>query len=312
MRFSVIIPAYNSEKTLARCLESILLQTFNDFEIIIINDGSEDNTRSIINSYSLKDSRIRGIHKENQGVSSARNTGIKNANGEFIVFADADDIVEPEWLESFNIDKNTDLCVQGMKVIHSDKIELLKIKTEEKIEGTPKIAETLISNNLLGYSPTKRFKLHILKKYNILFDTTIHYREDDLFVLNYIEHIKDLKCLNHAHYIYYAPTESKTYKSSEGDCTEKYFQAIERIFNNKIPENVLLYSTWSIKPQVLRLLLQNKTPSVYLLYLYKRYIKPFSSDYKSKIIDFLIINSRNYPAIVLWIIKIIHNLRTLG
>ena len=101
-KFSIIIPCYNIEKYISKTLKNVLAQTFQNFEIILINDGSEDNTGKILDSYSNKDNRIRVIHKENEGVSEARNVGIKNAKGEYIYFLDGDDLIENTFLERAN------------------------------------------------------------------------------------------------------------------------------------------------------------------------------------------------------------------
>lgn len=111
-KFSIIIPCYNIEKYISKTLKNVLAQTFQNFEIILINDGSEDNTGKILDSYSNKDNRIRVIHKENEGVSEARNVGIKNAKGEYIYFLDGDDLIENTLLERANeIFKNKEIKI---------------------------------------------------------------------------------------------------------------------------------------------------------------------------------------------------------
>ena len=92
MKLSVIIPAYNAEKEIGKCIDSILNTNHTDFEVIVVNDGSTDNTKQILNSY--LDSHLIKIHKENEGVSVARNVGIKNATGDYVLFVDADDLLE--------------------------------------------------------------------------------------------------------------------------------------------------------------------------------------------------------------------------
>ncbi len=95
-KISIIIPVYNSEKVIARCLESVLNQDYKNIEIIIINDGSKDRSQEIIEQYSKIDGRIKIIKTENQGVSSARNLGIQNASGKYVCFLDADDYVDKD------------------------------------------------------------------------------------------------------------------------------------------------------------------------------------------------------------------------
>lgn len=121
--FSVIVPAYNAEKTLRRCIDSILSQTFTDFELILIDDGSNDATPTMIDEYARRDSRIIALHKPNGGVSSARNLGLEKASGTYILFCDADDEVESDWIDSFSGYPDADLVVTGMKTVDKDRIK---------------------------------------------------------------------------------------------------------------------------------------------------------------------------------------------
>ena len=98
-KISVIVPVYNAEKYLHRCIDSILAQTFTDFELLLINDGSKDNSGKICDEYAAKDSRVRVFHKKNGGASSARNLGLENAKGEWITFIDSDDALQQNALD---------------------------------------------------------------------------------------------------------------------------------------------------------------------------------------------------------------------
>ena len=122
-KLSIIIPVYNIEAYLPRCLDSILCQTFSDFEVIIVDDGTKDSSGVIADTYAQKDSRIRVIHKENGGVSTARFEGIKAAKGEFIGFVDGDDIIEPDMYSVLieNAEKyNADISHCGYKMVFPD------------------------------------------------------------------------------------------------------------------------------------------------------------------------------------------------
>ena len=122
-KLSIIIPVYNIENYLARCLDSVLNQTFSDFEVIIVDDGTNDSSGLIADSYAIKDNRIKVIHKENGGVSSARFEGIKTANGDFIGFVDGDDVIEPDMFSVLiqNAEKyNADISHCGYKMIFPD------------------------------------------------------------------------------------------------------------------------------------------------------------------------------------------------
>lgn len=98
---SIIVPIYNAESTICKCLDCILKQTYTDFELLLIDDGSTDQSGKICDFYSQKDTRIKVFHKVNGGVSSARNLGLDNVQGNWITFADADDYMEENWLQDF-------------------------------------------------------------------------------------------------------------------------------------------------------------------------------------------------------------------
>ena len=111
---SIIVPVYNAEKYLHRCVDSILAQTFTDFELLLINDGSKDNSGKICDEYAAKDPRVRVFHKENGGVSSARNMGLDNAKGEWVTFVDSDDWLVHNIYEKMLhklVEENADLCL---------------------------------------------------------------------------------------------------------------------------------------------------------------------------------------------------------
>lgn len=100
-KISVIVPVYNAEQYLHRCIDSILAQTFTDFELLLIDDGSKDNSGDICDGYAMKDERVRVFHKKKGGVSSARNLGLDNAKGEWVSFVDADDYLDNCYYSNF-------------------------------------------------------------------------------------------------------------------------------------------------------------------------------------------------------------------
>lgn len=120
---SVIIPVYNAQEGLGQCIDSLLDQTFSDYEIIILNDGSTDNSLEVIQNYASKNDSIRVIDKENEGVAKTRNRGIVLAKGEYIVFIDNDDFIAPDYLECFYeaIEKEKlDIVIGGYKRVNKD------------------------------------------------------------------------------------------------------------------------------------------------------------------------------------------------
>jgi Glycosyltransferases involved in cell wall biogenesis len=114
---SVIVPVYKAEKYINKCIDSILAQTYPNFEIILIEDGSPDNSGKICDEYALKDSRIRAFHKTNGGVSSARNVGLREAKGDLICFIDSDDFVEKDYFEAIAANANYDLGIYGYELL---------------------------------------------------------------------------------------------------------------------------------------------------------------------------------------------------
>lgn len=126
-RLSVVVPVYNTEKYLHRCVNSILAQTFTDFELLLIDDGSKDSSGVICDDYVARDSRVRVFHKENGGVSSARNLGLEHSQGEWIVFVDSDDWIETTMFELMYekaVKDGTELVYCDMNMVYEDKTEI--------------------------------------------------------------------------------------------------------------------------------------------------------------------------------------------
>lgn len=124
-KISVIIPVYNTEKYLSRCLDSVVNQTFKDLEIICVNDGSTDNSNEILDRYASKDNRITVINQKNGGLSAARNTGLRHASGQYIGFVDSDDWIDIDYYEcliGLAERNNADIVMAGMRVVDQDNI----------------------------------------------------------------------------------------------------------------------------------------------------------------------------------------------
>lgn len=188
-KYSIIVPIYNSAHSLEKCIQSILNQTFSDFELLLINDGSTDATQEICNEYASQDPRIKVFHKENGGVSSARNLGLNFASGYWVTFCDADDWVDKDWLLNFGADNKFDIICQGMKGDYS----LWKaIKREDSTCGVDYVGEVptllalLYRDMSLGYVVTKCFKNDILQGNLIRFDERFNCHEDEEFILRYL------------------------------------------------------------------------------------------------------------------------------
>lgn len=203
---TIIVPVYKVEQYLSQCIESILKQTFKDFEVLLIDDGSPDNSGQICDQYANKDSRIQVVHKKNRGVSSARNAGIKSARGTWICFVDSDDELKSNYLENFIQclnKKEADLYVAGYtkKTPYSSSNFSLKdqIYTYENREQA---IINLKNKVLFGIPWNKMFKTEIIHQNKLLFDESLDSYEDELFVLNYIYYARTIYISSAITYLY--------------------------------------------------------------------------------------------------------------
>lgn len=181
---SIIVPIYNVEKYLEECLDSLLRQTYKDIEIILVDDGSQDYSPEICDKYAQKDARIRVIHKQNAGVSAARNTGIDHAEGEYIMFCDSDDVAHPQWVEYHvrAINENPDSFIVSDLVKFLDNrsnYQLLKFDTYKCT-----FYEIFIKY-LSGFPFNKIFSREIIKANHLYFDEAVPLAEDVIFNANY-------------------------------------------------------------------------------------------------------------------------------
>lgn len=205
-KISIIVPVYNTEKYLRRCIDSILDQTFKDFELLLINDGSMDNSGSICDEYASKDSRIRVFHKVNGGVSSARNLGLDNAKGEWVAFVDSDDLFTNNALNIFEEQIDAELIITSHIVNVDGKFSECTI-TNTKKNILDKAKDDFISRNLntniIKTIWAKFFKNDIIS--DLRFDKNISCGEDFLFMLSYLLRLKKIFLVDYSSYIYTCP-----------------------------------------------------------------------------------------------------------
>lgn len=203
-KVSIIIPSYNVDNYIHRGIESCIKQTYNNIEIIIVDDGSTDKTWDVIQKYQKIDKRILAIKKDNGGVSSARNLALKNATGDYLVFLDSDDWLEKSTIEFLvkKIEKNADLliCCDRSFVDEENLDKIVPQVTDYFEEQFDDIIECFSNGKgNLQSSCYKLFNLKIIKEHNIAFNENIYHGEDGLFVFEYLIHIKGIlylgKCL---------------------------------------------------------------------------------------------------------------------
>jgi len=202
---SIIVPVYNSEKFIAKCIESILAQTYDNFELLLINDGSTDNSLKICNEYSRLDKRIKVTTIENSGPSIARNVGLDIAKGELIQFVDSDDYLDNKMVELMvnAIGDKHELAICGYKSVFNN-----REVTVSPVPGFFGFYE-FISNfgefykNLqFQYLWNKIYLARIIKKYELRFDETTKRGEDILFNLDYLNHCKSIFIIDNPLYYY--------------------------------------------------------------------------------------------------------------
>lgn len=202
-KISVIIPIYNIANYLPKCINSILNQTFEDFELLLIDDGSTDDSVKICNSFAKVDRRVLVVQKENGGVSSARNLGIKKATGEYIAFIDGDDYVSSDYLEKL-IKPHSDLCICGgcyAKPDGSVLNELYPINDDISLISDEKIL-CWFEKGLMYSVWGRLFRLSIILDHNILFDENTTRGEDTIFMFRYIDYCKKAVFLSEKLYFY--------------------------------------------------------------------------------------------------------------
>lgn len=230
-KISIIVPIYNAESTLRRCVDSIFAQTFRNFELILIDDGSRDHSAEIIDDYAALDSRVIPIHKENGGVSSARNAGLEIARGEYITFIDSDDWIKERYLENiFHFDKyDCSLIICNYSIIgcpiHTSKYEEQFLNSANEITH---FINLTITDCLTRVPWGKFFRRESIKLNNLQFDQKIHFGEDTEFVFKYIASCNNILISEDDSYQYYIDGYKKNkYKIS----TKQYKYSIEKVMS---------------------------------------------------------------------------------
>ncbi len=240
---SIIVPVYNAQDYLHKCLDALLSQSYEDFEIILVNDGSKDKSGSICDKYAAKDNRIKVIHKENGGVSTARNCGLDHATGKYIMFCDSDDYIMQDFSAPLVALAQNDvdcLVLAGITTI-KDNQNTKDLLCPQYAEGdTPTMSNIEFcdlyvklnlesSFTLMNMPYNKLFSRKVIEENNIRFDTSIHYNEDFIFNLQYLDKVSRVKIYNKSIYNYYL--------DAPGSLCKRYFADIIHMF--RVKEDVL-------------------------------------------------------------------------
>lgn len=220
-KISVIVPVYNREKFIDRCVESIIRQTYKNLEIILVDDGSTDNSGTICDAWAKKDNRIKVFHKENGGVSSARNLGLDNSTGEYIAFVDSDDslfsdayMTAVRYMEEYNLD----LLAFGVKTIWPErdsetKLDIELFSQDDWEKNGAQFLKALVGGGVVW---NKLYKKDIISENNLRFDTKISMGEDTRFNISYLEYADRIKCIPRVLYNFYIFGQNTTSKGMVG------------------------------------------------------------------------------------------------
>ena len=189
MRYSVIIPVYNVQDKLSRCIDSLICQSFHDYEIILVNDGSADHSGEICQKYAKQFEFIKYIEKENGGASSARNTGLDNAVGDYVLFIDSDDYAEENYFEMISqYSVQNGLCVftYTWKRQNGFQKRNIDLSMTQKSISHFEITKQLILSRTINSPCAKVFDRNLIEKYNLRFDEKMPVAEDFNFCLAYL------------------------------------------------------------------------------------------------------------------------------
>ena len=233
---SVIVPVYNVEEYLTKCVESIIVQTYSNIEIILVDDGSPDRCGQICDEFSTKDSRIIVIHKENGGLSDARNVGIKVSKGNYIIFIDSDDYIAPEFVESLYksiIDNNADLAICNLLCVDEMGVPLQSFDecspVQDEVISSVDLMDR-ISHNLNGWyyvvAWNKIYKRELFK--SILFPVG-KINEDEFIIHKVLHNCKTVSCISKPLYFYVQRSSSimnKPYTVKRLDIIEAFLERI--------------------------------------------------------------------------------------
>lgn len=222
--FTIIIPVYNAENYLKSCISSILNQTYQYFELILVDDGSSDGSGGICDGFAESDKRVRVIHQENRGVSHARNNGISVATGKWICFVDSDDEVKQDWLEHYVNNADADLLVQGVLEIIDNKKQIKISMPNLFVEGEER--QNLHARKFNLNPPFKCFKTDIIRKNNLHFIEGMHSAEDLTFVLNYMIFSNSVRFIPYDGYIYNHQNSTLTRKFHSPDVRAEWRRTV--------------------------------------------------------------------------------------
>lgn len=226
--FSIIVPVCNMEMLLRETIDSILCQTYPNFELLIIDDGSTDGSAAICDEYAENDARVRVFHKRNGGVSSARNLGIEYMGGKWLLFVDADDVISPSLLMR---------CKQLLDDNDPDVLQIGMAESKNWENGGESAVmglEEYVSHRDICYRLSVIFKTEIIRKHNLCFDESLHLAEDTLFLFSYFSISCRFQKLYSKLYYYRANPQGASHNQKTQDMLDSCRKEIEFKHNNPL------------------------------------------------------------------------------
>ena len=241
---SIIIPCYNAEKYLHSCIDSVLQQTYKNWECLLINDGSKDKTLTILEEYSAKDKRLKNFSQENHGLSATRNLGIENATGKYLFFLDSDDLITKDALQNFinEIDAEIDIITGITITVNGEnlqKISQLKHPKEGSVFYKNNNQEVLIRTMESGLAPVAQNRLYkssFLKKNNLKFKNGILH-EDELWFFETMFLARSVKFINEETYFYRTDNSESITKNIGEKNLISYLKILETVYEKYYKEN---------------------------------------------------------------------------
>lgn len=211
-KLSIIVPVYNVEKYLASCVDSIMAQTFQDWELILIDDGSSDKSYQIAKDYSDTDARIKVVNNGHNGVSTARNTGIAMASGEYIMFVDSDDTITTDACEILlNAVENCDFAMATYQTVYKGTNAVVEHFVEPFCGGMDRFCQVIdayLGAAIIQGPCWKIFRKDLILPNGVAFPKDIDFGEDAVFVYTYMKYVKTICVVNQAIYHYYVHGKS--------------------------------------------------------------------------------------------------------
>lgn len=235
---SVIVPVYNSRAYLSTCIESVIQQTYHHWEMILVDDGSTDDSGQICDNYAKLDSRIRVFHKRNAGVSSARNLGLTEAFGEYVLFLDADDWIAPTCIETcINYSLQYDLdCLQFSYLRVMDEHDI-QVCQKGSISNVKNNCEYVSTENYLVCAAGSFINSAIIRIKHIRFNEDLKLAEDQIFMMTVIQHSERLLRLNEVLYFYRQNINSATHNQKSRDMLLSAYE-LSRVGNEMFSKHI--------------------------------------------------------------------------